>query len=198
LSAKGGKRGSARAREEVGGRRPGGEEGGGRGCGFFRAKRRARAGKVVGAAADAAGIGEAGAAVRAGGGRLGAVGSIGAIAAAAEDEQDVVGCGVVGDGRVDGPCVGGRRSGRGGWCGGQEGGDGRGVGGRRGRQGGGRADVGRAGGEEELDEGREFVRVGVGGVGEEGGGEPFAAYGVQNLVGEHGGSVVTGWKLGLE
>jgi len=49
-----------------------------------------------------------------------------------------------------------------------------------------------------LGEGREFVRVGVGGAREEGSGEPFASYGVKDLVGEHGGGVVAGRELGLE
>ena len=46
--------------------------------------------------------------------------------------------------------------------------------------------------------GGELVRVGVGGAGDAGGSKPFAADGIQDLVGWHGGCVDAGKELGLE
>jgi len=193
----GGGRRTGGAGEDVFGGRRGGEEGGSPDRGFGRAVGWAGVGQVVRAAADAAGVGGAWAAVAAGTRGLGAVGTVGAAAEAAEYIEDLVGGGGIRDGLVDGPSVGGGRRGRGGRRGGQESGGGRGIAGGRGRQGrGGRMPGGPVA--------RSRLAWAASSCGlewdapETGGGEPFAEDGVEDLVGDNGGSVVSGWELGLE
>ena len=189
--------GRGRAREEGGGGRRGGEGGSVRGGGLGGAKGLAGAGGVVGSAADAAGIGRSGAAGRTSGACLGALGPVGTAAEAAKNVKDLVGGVIVGDSPFDGPGVGGGWGRRGGGCGSQKGSGGRCVRGKRGIQGGGLADTGRARGEEELGLSGEVARNSVEGAGQEGGGEPLTAEGVQDLVREHGGGVVAWREAGL-